>query len=313
MRKLWGKRPVSPPRVENLVLRQRTFSIIEVIASSTTIILFLGAVLSIGTAKHTALWQLALVVWMCALVSALIGILFIQEKRLGRRLAYTVSLQHMHQVLHELRDAEAAILQRNAVQAEVMPHVVKVLSATAQVFSTIVGQECRACIKTVHYPTDTGLPVSAGPNLRELRTSTLARDERTGRLSDDTVAVHVDQNTAFELLFLDRPDWRWFFSNDLDHPPDGYKNSSWSPGKPKKYRATATWPIQKVSDVGDEHDTLGFLGVDCAVPGVFDERFDFYVGAAIADALYPLLKLMHIQKRGGDPSACPTVDGGISG
>jgi hypothetical protein len=31
---------------------------------------------------------------------------------------------------------------------------------------------------------------------------------------------------------------------------------------------------------------------------IFDLRFDFFLGAAIADALYPLLKLMHLQKTG---------------
>ena len=276
------------------------------IASGMTIVLFLGAVVGIWR-KNSPLWELALVVWMCLLVTALICILFIQERRTRRRFAYTVSLQHIHQVLHDLRDTEAAILQRNAEMEEVMPHVMKVLTAAAQAFTTITGHECRSCIKTVHYPTDPGLPVEAAANLRELQVSTLARDERTGPLDGDGEATYVDQNTAFEVLFLQRQHYRWFFVNDLRTPPPGYKNSSWAEGVPQKYLAAATWPIQKRSDVGDAvHDTLGFLGIDSMTPAIFDRRFDFYVGAGIADALYPLLKLMYIQKRGGDPSQCQT-------
>jgi len=297
------------PRVENLILRRTSISTLEWIAAGTSIVLFIGAVLGLGTAKHSSLWQLALVIWMCVLLTSLIAVLFVQERRFGKRLAYAVSLQDVHQVLHQLRDAEAAILQRNAVSAEVVPQIVRVLSAAAAVFTTITRHECRTCIKTVHYPDGMDLPIVGSVDLRDLQTSTLARDERTGVLKDDHVATYVDRNTSFEVLFLERPDYRWYLVNDLNHPPDGYKNSSWSSGKPKKYLSAATWPIQKVSDVGEEeHDTLGFFGVDSMAVGIFDSRFDFYVGAAIADALYPLLKLMYIQQNGGDPSAVPEPD-----
>jgi hypothetical protein len=131
----------------------------------------------------------------------------------------------------------------------------------------------------------------------------MVRDGETGLKPGDNSPAFVDQNTDFELLFLRRDENRWFMANDLESL-DAYKNSNWVAGKPKDYLATAVWPIQKADPTGVVHDVLGFFCVDTLVRGAFDPRFDFYVGAAIADALYPLLKLMHIQKRGGDPSAC---------
>ncbi len=296
-------------KVESLALRTRAFTVFETIASITTIVLFLGAILGLGTKKGSALWQLALVVWMCIITTGLIALLFVQERRSKRRFAYSISLQSLHQVLHELRDAEAAILRHNAQQPELLEKIGVMLQSASQVFATVTGHPFRACIKQVHYLSpDDGPASSAGENpglLRNLRVSTMVRDSTTGPKQGDDEYHFVDQNTDFELPFLRPYDHRWFCSNDLESL-DTYKSSSWGAGKPKNYLAAAVWPIQK-SGVpgGDAQEVLGFFCVDTMSKDAFDPRFDFYLGAAIADALYPLLKLMFIQKMGGNPSECP--------
>jgi hypothetical protein len=66
--------------------------------------------------------------------------------------------------------------------------------------------------------------------LRGVQVSTICRDAATGRKEHDDTFLHVDQNTAFEVLFLKRREYRWFFSNNLEDL-QGYKNSSASPRK----------------------------------------------------------------------------------
>jgi hypothetical protein len=144
-----------------------------------------------------------------------------------------------------------------------------------------------------------------GTAWRQLQVSTMVRDARTGRQAEDGQPQFVDQNSDFEDLILRGDACRWFLSNDLV-AHKSYKSSTWSAAAPKTYLAAAVWPIQKLDPVEDKHEVLAFLCVDANAKQVFDNRFDFYVGGAFADALYSLLKLIRIQNLGGDPSAYPT-------
>jgi hypothetical protein len=47
------------------------------------------------------------------------------------------------------------------------------------------------------------------------------------------------------------------------------------------------------------------LCVDSLETDIFDPRFDFWVGAAFADALYSVLKLLHKQKLDAQPAVLP--------
>lgn len=302
--------PNALARLETLKLRTNAgFTWLERFGVVWTVLLFIGAVLRLGESGPA--WALVLVVWMCLVTTTAIGLIFVLSHRMQRRSRYTYALEHLHAAHHLLRDGASALLLRDARVEDVVPLLSRTMTATAEAFTLITGARCRACIKQVHYPTGSSgdpSPVHNAETLRPLQVSTVCRDEATGPQPTDDSPAHVDQNTDFEVLFLQRDKFRWFMSNDLTRMP-GYKNSSWELGIPKTYTSTCVWPIQKMGAGADNtHDVLGFLCVDSQVPGIFDKRFDFHVGAAIADGLYAVLKLIHRQRQGISFSVPPTPD-----
>lgn len=283
-------------RLETLRVRSYGFTWLERAVTVTSLLVFFGTVIDVALGE--AVWAVISVTWVCLLATGAVILVLVQERRARRRLAYAQALTHLHSVFHLKRDAEAAILQRNVDIDDTLPVLQRVMTATAEAFTVITGARCRASIKQVVYP-DAGMavPIENATGLRQLQVYTLVRDEATGPRDHDRTPVYVDQNTDFELLFLQRDAYPWFMSNDLSSL-DAYKNSSWTEDGPRDYLATCVWPIQKVDPKGVEHDTLGFLCVDTLERESFDRHFDFFFGAAIADGLYPLLKLMLLQKLG---------------
>ena len=274
----------------------RVLSGIEVAGSATSVVLFVGAVC--GLFGDGPLWSTVLVCWLLMISSALIALVVIQERRVARRVRYAVAAEAIHGAAHLIRDAEAGILNDQASTSVTVPLVRDALTEVARAFTLITGSPCRACLKEVHYPQHTAISISAD-TLRELRVSTLCRDGAGGPPSPADERDHfVSDNTDFEVLFMKRWKHRWFVSNDLTQETN-YKNSSWSDDRPHDYAATCVWPVQKTDDTeAGVHDTLGFLCIDTLDVDVFDERFDFHVGAAVADSFYPLLKLMAMSSEG---------------
>jgi hypothetical protein len=275
----------------------RVAKILEVAASLSAIILFIGAVLRLSG----PLWSILLLIWVCGLATAAFVLLFIQDMRAARRSRYATSVEERHEVSHAIRDAAAAILLRDASSQDVAPHVLRAMKecAVAEMFTIITGARCRACIKevsradaAVYVPT-----TDVVSDLHKLKVTTIGRSGGVPTPADEIPVHYVDQNTDFESLFL-QPSLRWFFSNDLTKL-EKYKNSSWQGNGPRDYQATCVWPIQMRNATGaGNHEIFGFLCVDSREVGAFDERFDFWVGASIADELYALLKMLHGQVEG---------------
>ena len=281
-------------------IRGTTWSrLLEVLSSITSLVLFVGAV--VGLHEHSPAWAIVLVVWFAILATTAFGLLWLQEHRAWRRTRYAAAVDEVHGALHAIRDGAAALLLRDASATDVIDDLANALTALASAFTIITGQKCRATIKEVSRArSETGAPVVIDPHdddqLRGLEVTTMARSSRIETQADH-LRHFVDQNTDFESLFKN-PGQRWFVSNNL-MTLEHYKNSSWHGDGPRDYQSTCVWPIQKRDAFGNtKHDILGFLCVDSQGTGIFDERFDFWVGAGIADALYPVLKMLHRQAEG---------------
>ena len=288
----------------------RAITTLEVVSAITTIVLFVGAVLQLFGSGPA--WSIILVVWMMILTTGLIALVVVQERRVARRARYAVAAEASHGAEHLIRDAQAGILNANASVKETIPIVRKALTEVARTFTLITGSPCRACIKEVHYPEAATVAVGAD-NLRQLTISTLCRDNAGGPPTPSDEHSHfVSENTDFELLFMKRWKYRWYHSNDLENE-NPYKNSNWTDDAPRDYRSTCVWPIQKTDDTDDNrHDTLGFLCVDSLDTDIFDSRFDFHIGATIADSLYPLMRLMRMADEGFTFAPPPDTNDGPS-
>jgi len=287
--------------VQQQVLRPirgtRWSRVLEVAACAASILLFAGAVLGLSG----PVWSTVLIGWVCALATAAFVMLFVQDRRTARRSRYATSVDRLHETLHALRDGSAALLLRDANAADVLPSVGQTVTAAAEMFTIITGSVCRTCVKELGRSGEGAGTVDApgtaqGDELRKLEVTTMVRSGGVPSPADG-VRHFVDQNTDFESLFLN-PSLRWFHSNDLASL-EAYKNSSWVGDGPREYASTCVWPIEKRDAFAPgNHDILGLLCVDTRDTNVFDERFDFWIGAALADALYPVMKMLHRQAEG---------------
>jgi hypothetical protein len=279
--------------------------LVEFLGAVATLILFVYAVVRLDG----PIWSTVLVIWFALLATTAMVVAAWFETRRVHRVRYAAMLPSAHQVNHRLRDASSAILLRNSPLAETLPMLVEALTSIAQVFTGVTGSPCRACIKTVQWPAD-ATPVVDHADIHNLQVSTMCRDAATGAKPRDRFASFVDQNEHFEVLFLQREKYRWFWCNNLAKHP--HRNPHWTPDGPNDYMSTCVWPIQKEDITPDKcHDTLAFLCIDSMSTGIFDPRFDFWVGAAFADALYSPLKLLRIQKARPTlftPPVQPTAD-----
>jgi hypothetical protein len=271
------------------------FKFLEIAGAVTTILVAVAALLS----HEHDLGARILIWWYAVLTTATLLYMYFYQRRHGRRIRFAAMLPSIHQVHHRLRDAASAIVQREAPLQETRPIVIDALTSIAQVFTGMTGARFRACVKEVTWPASAATPVQSADDLRDLQVSTFCRDGATGARPGDTKAAYVNQNTHFEVLFLHRDKYHWFASNNL-RDEDHYNNSNWS-ADPKDdnhdYESTCVWPIQKQDDSGSEcHDTVAFLCVDTLETGRINKRFDFWVGAAFADALYTVMKLLREQR-----------------
>jgi hypothetical protein len=296
-------------RLLELRVESHVFTTVNFVGAIASVLAFIAFLFGLNDSPG---WAVVAVIYLCVVTTGSLLLVFVSDRRARRRGAYASALEFVHQAHHRLRDAEAGILQRDLGVQETLPDLRDVLTATAEAFTVITGERVRACIKEVHFPNDVAVPVRNAETVRELRISTMQRDQATGPKAWDSTNFFVDQNTAFEILFLESERFRWFWSNDLEQYASRqvYKNTSWQEGR-KDYLACCVWPIQKQDESNEAcHDVLGFLCVDSMATNVFHDHFDFHLGAGIADAMYPLLKLMH--QRADEP-ALEAADGSKPG
>src|SRR5205085_11571392 len=153
------------------------------------------------------------------------------------------------------------------------------------------------------------------PDTRRLYVQDLARSgpARPPVQADATQRDWVTDNTDFESIVIEREPF--FFDNDLSSRTPS-KNSHWGPDtvatKSYAYIAAIVWPIQKTRIAANNQrrdDVVGYLCVDSLTKGCFDEKADFYMGAAYADTLYTALKqLVQLRSRPANATDRKEVD-----
>ncbi|MGO9770175.1 MAG: hypothetical protein ACLPSW_11575 [Roseiarcus sp.] len=241
-----------------------------------------------------AFWQMnnkSLVsLYVLALLTTLFIVLIIQEFRFARKAAYAESLRYVHAGLHYLRDT-AAELEAELTDEQLARHLQQLLASVAAGFSLVTRTSCRACIKVLVLDSKTPQGINPKESMRFLLFRTFARDPASGESSE--AAYWLTEDTALSGLLLDQ-DQAWFVSNDLKSLASRghYKSPEIRSDKwPSEYRSLAIWPIRKMvkRDGGSEPEFRGFLCVDSGARSVFEARYDFHMGAAVADALYMYL------------------------
>jgi hypothetical protein len=192
--------------------------------------------------------------------------------------------------------------------AELKKCLQEVLGAFALGFSIITNAPCRACIKVIDYRPPANEAVRHEDRIKYSYARTFCRDFETAaqidHLPEGPTDAPVQHNTAFSFLF-EAADRRYFIGNDLPalSKQGRYLNSSiqkygrnegsWS----LPYRSTMVWPIRRITETPvsggavftGRQQIIGYLAVDNPEIKVFVERFDFEIGALLADALYMFL------------------------
>jgi len=195
-----------------------------------------------------------------------------------------------------------------------------ILDKLVGTFNLITGTSCRAAIK--------GIVEHEGRYF----VYTLTRDSDSqhayfelDRKRQQEFSDPLEENFDFLLIFDKNNVDRWFFDNFLP-TNDDYKNSqdrelaTRRDGKstlvknlfPRMgwhlpYVATIVWPIQQKEGDGLDFEPpgcFGFLAVDANRKNAFEARFDTFLGAGIADALFhPILKLTQLTSKLDQPRA----------
>jgi len=168
---------------------------------------------------------------------------------------------------------------------------------TAEAFGIATGKPCRVTLKQAYAPPDGQSAAVAEWDAVVKTISTSAKSQFAPPQG------HVDwvrDNTDFKDLA--RGDAQVFFCNDLPKEVGrGYVNSHWDRDLLKSgkypYRSAVVWPVKGVF-VDDPNSgfepILGFLCVDSALEGTFDEALDVPTGRVLAHAMYSLLVALRI-------------------
>lgn len=259
----------------------------------------------------------------------LLLILVYREITSSRKEKYANITEKHHFCFHTIRDLETflfEIQEKSSMQEEELSReekkniftvstsgMTKILDNVAAIYSMVTGTRCRATIKTIYEKKVDGK--------KKLFVRTLARDSNSYEHNYKTDIKRyendedcIEENEDFELLYYDEISTEnCFFCNDL-FERRAYKTSSFKVyGEPPKdsgwfdrmrykgwrlpYRSAIVWPIQQKTARYfniQEKGCIGFLAVDSESRGVF-KRWDLWVGAAIADALFhPLNNLFRL-------------------
>jgi hypothetical protein len=227
--------------------------------------------------------------------SGLLGVyVVLQEYRFARKASYSEVMRSLHMVVHNLRDRFDGL--EGMSDREFEGTIGDAMDGVARAFSIVTRTNCRASVKVI----STNVPdIATRPmnqRVRELMVKTLARDCQSSISPLDSEAEFLDENEDFRTVFSNAQA-RCFFENDLisrarqgkyynSHLPEEFDphQDEWQ----LPYRATIVWPIRKVgaSETHPGHHVLGFLCVDAPSRYAFARRYDFEMGALVADALY---------------------------
>lgn len=208
------------------------------------------------------------------------------QAKLRRSARHASASGHLHRVFHKERDASFLLILDRVMTPRLadqfLEQLREVTKELATYFDVVTGTKCRVTLKQfLAVENDTYFVEDIARNHGPLRSG---RDPIVG-------------NTDFEVIL--RANANFYRSNDLvKEVANGYVNTHGVPGKDLSYRSTIVWPIRKrfssrevAAQIGSplpDHDLLGFLCVDAAIPDAFDDA-DFEIGAAVADSLYPIL------------------------
>lgn len=277
--------------------------IINLCASFSAILLLFYAVFNINDPSDIELLYISL---LSAFSIFLFFYVLYQEYRFSRKARYAEAMYSIHSGIHFLRDYQGDfenICDKGKIECK--RRLSKVVTAFANAFSLVTGTHCRACIKTLELrdiTQDKFKQLSTKDRATYLNVTTFCRDSSSARGEnvDDKYTHPINGNTDFLELYLNF-EKRMYFSNNIPHEK-GYSNSSFQINKKLPYSSTVVWPIRKLVYVQDkkadellnqEQDIIGYLCVDSARRNVFQEGYDFEMGAIIADALFVFLKGYH--------------------
>jgi hypothetical protein len=277
--------------------------IFNLLASFSAIIILIITVF--GVEKKTTK-ELIFIIELSVFSISLFSFVIIQEFRYSRKARYSEAMYSVHSCIHFLRDFHCDF---NSICKEIdCKHALsQVITSFANAFSLVTGTHCRACIKTIEIRNKTQEQFQSINDPKErvkyLYVTTFCRDSASalGKSADDEYTHPINGNTDFLELYLD-VNKRMFISNDLNSEK-GYQNSSLQANKELPYRSTIVWPIRKLvykQDIemkkgifNQEQDIIGYLCIDSASRNVFLKRYDFEMGAIVADALFIFLKNYH--------------------
>lgn len=209
-----------------------------------------------------------------------------EAAQVRRRARVGDACAQIHSIHHELRDITHLIL-RFGPNAREQDDYWRALRSVANnicaVFTASTQAECRITIKE-------SVIVGGSPIVGEdpiMGVKDLTRSPMV--MGDRKLVDLVDENTDFQVIW--RGNERYYICNDIRAAQDRgvYENSHTRPDGTVPYNSTIVWPIRKVLDDSDgtRPDMIGFLCVDTAATGAFDE-VDIQLGASFADALYAL-------------------------
>lgn len=191
------------------------------------------------------------------------------------------AMSGVHRTMHLIRDAAFLRLVAGDDAHSLLRHLTGVTDAMREVFETTTGTSCRVVLKQLQLDED------------KLIVFDLRRSPGKTRKEPD----EVKDNSDFESICAGVV--RYFRCDDLHEVGADYRNSSSSRATELRYRSTVVWPIRKWLDdpsdadvlqtLVEDQDLVGFLCVDSPTPAAFSDS-DVQLGAAFADALYPLLR-----------------------
>jgi len=223
----------------------------------------------------------------------------------SRKARYSEATKCVHNALHISRNAYHYLDWCNSPVKDSVhfdnerfnKYMTDALSSACMAFTLVTGVRCRTSIKVIGQTADQQLYVTT------LARDTVSSNECAHKDRNESPEKHlILSNTDFHLIMQDM--LPYFFSNDLPNYPN-YSNTSindYAPSKGSKwtlpYKSTIVFPIRyvwtkeevsnfAVDNEKNNKDIYGFLTVDCSSKEVF-ESYDVDMGAALADALFPI-------------------------
>lgn len=252
-----------------------------------------------------------------------------QEFRYSRKARYAEAIVYMHSIIHRLRDNFHTLNKIDSSPPETRQEyidkarieMIAVITSFANAFTLITGAKCRSCIKLLQLDETKVLDkLNEDEKKQVFYVKTWARDADSmlsQEIQTEGEPLHwVYENTDFTFLFETKSPAKdnYFFSNDLTDEY-GYNNTSFQLyGKPEfvnvlrikkvkkwplPYRSTIVWPIRRITDIKHDQekdqflakqDAIGYLCIDSYARGVFNRRYDFHLGALVADAIFIYLR-----------------------